>query len=84
VVVAFTVRLNVAPVPTAVPPQLPLYHLQVAPVPKLPPVTLKVTAPGPQSTDGVAVAAVGSVDSELTVMDVVAVTTPHPPAAAIV
>jgi hypothetical protein len=27
-----------APVATEVPPQLPLYHLQLAPVPKVPPV----------------------------------------------
>ena len=73
-----------APVPTKVPPQLPLYHLQVAPEPKLPPVTLKVTEPGPQSVVADAVAAVGATESELTVMDVVAVTTPHPPPAAMV
>ena len=30
------------PVPTAVPPQLPEYHFQTAPVPKLPPVTVSV------------------------------------------
>ena len=40
VVVGATVTL--LPVPTAVPPQLPLYHFQLAPVPKLPPLTLNV------------------------------------------
>ena len=33
---------NVLPVPTDVPPQEPLYHFQLAPVPKLPPLRLKV------------------------------------------
>ena len=75
---------SVAPVPTKVPPQLPLYHLQVAPVPRLPPVTLKVMAVGPQRLVEEAVAAVAATDSELTVIDVVAVTTPHPPPAAMV
>jgi hypothetical protein len=30
------------PVPAAVPPQVPLYHFQLAPVPRLPPLTLSV------------------------------------------
>lgn len=30
------------PVPAEVPPQLPLYHLQVAPVPRLPPLIVRV------------------------------------------
>ena len=80
--VAFTVTFNVAPVPTNVPPQLPLYHLQVAPEPKVPPVIPKVTDPGPQNAVAVDVAAVGATDGALIVTDVVAVTTPHPPAAA--
>jgi hypothetical protein len=29
------------PVPTDVPPQLPLYHFQLAPLPRLPPLTLR-------------------------------------------
>ena len=80
--VVLTVTFNVVPVPTKVPPQLPLYHFQVAPAPRLPPVTLKVTVPGPQSVVDDAIAPVGSVDRELTVMDVVAVTAGHPPPAA--
>ena len=81
----FTVTpVSVAPVPTAVPPQDPLYHLQVAPVPRAPPVTLSVTVPGPQSVVALALAAVAAVDSDCTVIVVVAVTAGHPPAAAIV
>jgi len=34
--------LNELPVPTEVPPQLPLYHFQLAPVPNEPPLMLKV------------------------------------------
>jgi len=84
VVVLFTVRFNVAPVPTNVPPQLALYHFQLAPAPKLPPVTLKVTVAGPQIVVDDAVAPAGSTETALTVIDVVAVTVPHPPPAAIV
>ena len=76
--VALTVTFNVAPVPTKVPPHVPVYHFQVPPVPKLPPVTLKVTVPEPQSIAGDAVAAAGSTESELTVIDVVAVTAGQP------
>ena len=82
--VAFTVIVMLAPVPTAVPPQVPLYHTHVAPVPKLPPVTLKVTAVGPQSDVEDAVIPAAVTDSELTVIDVVAVTAGHPPPAATV
>ncbi len=42
VVVAAGATVTLLPVPTDVPPQLPLYHLQLAPVPRLPPLTLKV------------------------------------------
>ena len=55
-VVVLTVTFKVAPVPIAVPPQLPLYHLHVAPEPKLPPVIPSVTDPGPHSAVEVAVA----------------------------
>ena len=82
VVVTFTLVTSDAPVPTAVPPQVPLYHLQVAPVPSVPPVTVKVTLPGPQRLVALALAAVAAVDSELMVIVVVAVTAGHPPAAA--
>ena len=78
----FTVTISVAPVPTNVPPQLPLYHLQVAPEPKLPPATLNVTVPGVHSDVDVALAAVGATDGEFIVTDVVAFTTGHPPPAA--
>ncbi len=42
VVVAEGATVTLLPVPNVVPPQLPLYHLQLAPVPRLPPLTLKV------------------------------------------
>ncbi len=42
VVVAAGATVTLLPVPTDVPPQLPLYHLQLAPVPRLPPVVLSV------------------------------------------
>jgi hypothetical protein len=82
VVVLLTVSTSEAPVPTRVPPQLPLYHLQLAPDPSEPPLTLSVTLPGPHKLVADALAAVGAVESEFTVMEVVAVTTGHPPAAA--
>ena len=39
------VILSDDPVLIAVPPQLPLYHFQLAPVPRLPPLTLNVVLP---------------------------------------
>ena len=42
VVVAAGATVTLLPVPTDVPPQLPLYHLQLAPAPRLPPVVLSV------------------------------------------
>ncbi len=42
VVVEAGATVTLLPVPTDVPPQLPLYHLQLAPVPRLPPVVLSV------------------------------------------
>ena len=82
VVVAVGVTVMLAPVPTAVPPQLALYHLQLAPVPNEPPLTVSVTACGPQMVVADAVMAVGITDTELMVMVVVAVTAAQPPAAA--
>jgi hypothetical protein len=82
VVVLLTVTTSEVPVPTKVPPQLPLYHLQLDPDPSEPPATLSVTLPGPHKLVADALAPVGAVESELTVMEVVAVTTGHPPAAA--
>ncbi len=55
-----------APVPIKVPPQLPEYHVQAAPVPNEPPVTDNVDEP-PQIGFGLADALVGSVDKVLTV-----------------
>ncbi len=42
VVVVAGATVTLLPVPTDVPPQLPLYHLQLAPVDKVPPLALKV------------------------------------------
>ena len=42
VVVVAGATVTLLPVPTDVPPQLPLYHLQLAPTPRLPPLTLNV------------------------------------------
>ncbi len=42
VVVAAGATVTLLPVPTDVPPQLPLYHFQLAPAPRLPPLTFKV------------------------------------------
>ena len=83
-VVAVGVTVIDEPVPTNVPPQLPVYHFQAAPLPKLPPATVKVTAVGPHTVVADAVAPVGAVDNELMVMVAVAVTAPRPPAAAMV
>ena len=54
-----------APVPTSVPPQLEVYHFQAAAgfVPRLPSVTLKVTALPEQIEAGVADAVVGAVEA---------------------
>ena len=43
----FDVGLTVTdePVPNKVPPQLPEYHVQLAPVPRLPPLTVRVVLP---------------------------------------
>ena len=47
--------------PTNVPPQLPLYHFQVAPVPNVPPVCLNVTEVPEQIESGFALFAVAPV-----------------------
>ena len=52
-----------APVPTAVPPQLPEYHFQYAPVPSVPPVTDRVVESPAQIVVGLAAAEDGSVES---------------------
>lgn len=69
VVVIVGDTLMLAPVPTAAPPQLPLYHFHVAPVPKLPPLTVKlVELPVQMLLNGASdVADVGAVDGAETV-----------------
>jgi len=57
------------PVPTSVPPQLPVYHLQFSPEP---PVAVNVLLDPEQIVDGLADADVGATGSGLTVTDVVA------------
>lgn len=69
-----------APVPMAVPPQLPVYHLQVAPVPKAPPCTLNVVVVGPQLAVTELTAAVGATEKPFTVI-VKVLATPTQPAA---
>jgi hypothetical protein len=56
------------PLPTAVPPQDPLYHWKLAPVPREPPVTDKVVLLPEQIVVAVAAALAGAVDNVLTVM----------------
>ena len=80
VVVVFTGMVILAPVPTTVPPQLPLYHLQLAPVPNAPPTTVKVALVGPQLATTLLVAPVGATELPFTVI-VNVVDTPIQPAA---
>ena len=56
------------PLPTAVPPQDPLYHWNAAPVPSDPPVTDKVVPLPVQIVPGEAPADAGAVDAVFTVM----------------
>lgn len=56
------------PLPTDVPPQLPLYHCQLAPVPSEPPTTKRLVLLPGQTVVDVAVAATGAVEGLLTVM----------------
>ena len=56
-----------APLPTGVPPHDLLYHCHDAPVPREPPVTVKVVASPVQIAEGEAEAEVGSVDKLFTV-----------------
>ena len=51
-----------APVPAAVAPQLPVYHLKAAPVPSTPPLTLSVLLLPGATADGVAVTVTGAVE----------------------
>ena len=61
----------IGPLPTLVPPQLPVYHSHVAPVPRVPPATERET-PSPEQTELLdAVDPEGSVDkvSKVTVVE---------------
>jgi len=49
-----------SPVPTSVPPQLPLYHFAVAPVPGVPPVYVNVEESPEQIADALADALAGT------------------------
>ena len=53
------------PVPSAVPPQVPEYHLAVAPVPVLPPTSVRVVLPPLQIVDTPEILR-GAVESVLT------------------
>ncbi len=65
-----TLNVPVAPVPvpTSVPPQLPVYHFHDPLRPRLPPVTLSVVLPPLHMVVAVAVALVARVDVSLTSM----------------
>lgn len=80
VVVVFTGTVILAPVPIAVPPQLPVYHLHVAPVPNAPPCTVKVVVVGPQFDVTVLVAPVGATELPFTVIVKVMAVPTHPDA----
>ena len=70
VVVTTGLTVKVLPVPAETPPQLPLYHLQVAEVPNTPPFIDKVVLLPLHIVDEVAVAEVAGTDVSLTVMDI--------------
>ena len=54
--------------PIEVPPQLPAYHAQLAPAPRLPPVTVRVAVPPGQTEVRLAEVPVGAVDAVFTVI----------------
>ena len=57
------VMLKEVPLPNEVAPQEEEYHCQVAPVPKVPPISVRVTVvPGHTVKDGLPVTEVGSED----------------------
>ena len=55
------------PLPTDVPPQLPEYHCQAAPVPRVPPVNDKVEDEPEHMVEGKAETAVGATETVFTV-----------------
>ena len=57
------------PVPTCVPPQLPLYHTSWDPVPSVPPHALRVVRSPTQIVEGFALVFVGAVEPVFTVTD---------------
>ena len=59
--------LIVAPVPASVPPHDPVYHLTDAPVPRLPPDTVRFVLPPAHMAGVAAVAVVGATEAVLTV-----------------
>ena len=69
------------PVPTCVPPQLPLYHTRVDPVPSVPPDALNVVDRPAQIVEGLALTFVGAVEFAFTVTVTLAqfVGVPQPP-----
>jgi hypothetical protein len=67
VLVEAGVTVMLVPVPNEVPPQLPLYHFHVAPVPNVPPFTLKVVFWPTQIAVDVAVTDTVGTDVSLTV-----------------
>ena len=67
VTIGFTVMVVDVPFPTSAPPQEPVYHTQLALVPKLPLVTVKVEVEPEQISVGFAVATVGASDGVLRV-----------------
>ena len=62
VTIGFTVMVVDVPLPTCVPPQEPVYQTQLALVPKLPLVTVKVEVAPEQIAVGFDVAVVGATD----------------------
>ena len=59
------------PLPTGAPPHEPLYHCHEPPVPREPPVTVRVVASPVQIIEGEAEAEVGAIDKLFTVTVVV-------------
>ena len=63
-----TVKTPVELLITGVPPQLPSYKFQLAPMPKAPPFTVSVALVLEHNTDGVAKSDVGAVDVSFTII----------------